>query len=231
MPNIFDLLNHYAYLRGLTAVYLVVALALFVLLIWDWRLALLALMGQYLIGGFLFVDVLDPRLAIIKVLVGLFACLMFYMTGRQINWGRLPVDILPSEIEAWQVEKQRPLGPFMVPSNLPLRAFLITVALGILWRVSHDPAYQLPGLAGPLAHLNIAVYALLGIGFLGMALTTHPLKAGMGLLTFLMGFELFYSVLEQSVAMLTLFAVVNLALSLAVAYLSQTRYAIQTILE
>jgi hypothetical protein len=48
----------------LTAVIIVVA--------WDWRLALLALAGQYLLAGLLFADVLDPRLMVVKVLNGLF---------------------------------------------------------------------------------------------------------------------------------------------------------------
>ena len=47
----------------------------------------------------------------------------------------------------------------------------------------------------------------------------------MGLFTFLIGFELYYSALEQSVAMLAALTGLNLALAVAIAYLTQARRA------
>jgi hypothetical protein len=53
----------------------------------------------------------------------------------------------------------------------------------------------------------------------------------LGLLTFMSGAELFYSALEQSVAMIGMLAVANLCLALVIAYLTQTRHAYQALLD
>ena len=74
--------------------------------------------------------------------------------------------------------------------------------------------------------MNLAIFALGGMGLVGLGLTTEPLKAGMALLTFMTGFELFYNSLEQSVAMLVFLAAANLVLALAVSYLAQTRHTL-----
>ena len=50
----------------------------------------------------------------------------------------------------------------------------------------------------------LAVLALISMGLVTLSLTSEPLKAGMGLLTFLTGVDLFYSAVEQSVFMLTI---------------------------
>jgi hypothetical protein len=50
-------------------------------------------------------------------------------------------------------------------------------------------------------------------------------------LTFFTGFELFYSALEQSLAMLALLAVANLAIALVISYLVQARHAISALLD
>jgi hypothetical protein len=92
----------------------------------------------------------------------------------------------------------------------------------VIWAIATAPGNQLPLVS---AHVNLAIYALAGLGLLGLSLTGEPLKAGMGLLTFLTGFELFYNALEQSVAMLVFLAVANLLVVLVIAYLTQSRHA------
>jgi hypothetical protein len=57
----------------------------------------------------------------------------------------------------------------------------------------------MPGIVEAQSHLNLAVFILVGIGLLGMAVTTAPLPAGMAALMFLTGFELFTACFEQSV--------------------------------
>jgi hypothetical protein len=53
----------------------------------------------------------------------------------------------------------------------------------------------------------------------------------MGLLTLLSGFELFYSALEQSVAMLAALAALNLTIAVVVGFLMQARHAIPTLFD
>jgi len=72
----------------------------------DWRLALFTLIVQYLAASLLFVDLLDPRLAIIKLFVGMFVCLILYMTARQVDYGRLPNDLTAAE--AFFIQKTLP---------------------------------------------------------------------------------------------------------------------------
>ena len=65
----------------------------------------------------------------------------------------------------------------------------------------------------------------MGLGLVGLAASHDPIPAGMGLFTFLTGFELYYAALDQSIAMLASLAALNLAVALAIAYLAQVRRA------
>jgi hypothetical protein len=224
-PTIFDWLARLEFMRGLPAVYLVLLTAVIIVITWDWRLALIALAGQYLVAGLLFVDILDPRLAIVKVLVGLFVCLILAITAGQVNWGRLPEDVTSVEVAQLEPVRRVQLGPLRVPADVPLRLFLAAGMLLVVLIVAGRPSYHLLAVDQSLDHLNLAVYALVAMGLLGLSLTTEPLQAGLGALMFLTGFELFYAVLAQSSTILAALAAVNLVIAVAIAYLTQARYA------
>lgn len=220
-PTVFEWIDRLDFLRGLPAAYLALISALIVVVLWDWRLAVLALALQYLAVGLLYVDVLDPRLAIIKVLVGWFICLMLYFTARQIKWGRIPQDVGPEEAVHTRNERHIRLGPLSLPNNAPFHIFVgLMVALAAL-TMAGRPAFRLPAASEPM---NVAVFGLSGLGLVGLSLTREPLKAGMGLLIFMSGFQLFYNTLEQSVAMLVFLAIGDLVLTLVIAYLTQARH-------
>lgn len=222
-PTIFEWIERLSFLRGLPAAYLALLSALVIVVVWDWRIAVLALAVQYLATAVLFVDVLDPRLAIVKLLVGWFICLMLYFTARQVNWGRLPEDVRPEEAVHRRPDRQIRFGRYLLPSNVPFRFFLgLMVALAALSLPSR-PAFRLPAVSEAM---NVAIFGLGGMGLLGLSLTTEPLKAGMGLLIFMSGFQLFYNSLEQSVAMLVFLAIGDLTLTLAIAHLTQSRHAL-----
>ena len=76
IPNIIEFLNFFDFLRGYPSAYLVMITAALILIVRDWRWSLLFLALQYLVAGFLFADVLLPHLAFMKVLVGMFVCLI-----------------------------------------------------------------------------------------------------------------------------------------------------------
>lgn len=230
-PTIFDVLARLEPWRGLPSAYVVLITAVLIIVLWDWRLSVLALAVQYFASGLLFTNLLDPRLAIVKLLVGWFTCLILYVTARQVNWGRLPIDILPSELQHINQERRVRIGPYLLPTTTPFRFFLGCMMVVVVWTVAGRPNLQLPVLSDTLSHLNLAVYALVLLGLLGLALTLEPLKAGMGLLMVLSGFELFYSALEQSVAILAGLGVVNLVVALTIAYLMQVRYAIPALID
>ena len=231
IPTIFDLLERFSYLRGMPAATVVLLAAVIIVVLQDWRLSLLALAVQYLFAGLLFVDLLDPRLAIVKVLVGLFVCLILYLTARQVNWGRLPVDVTEDEVAQLNRERRLRVGATVLPTTTPFRIFLALMVALVVVTLAQRPGYQLPAVPESLGYLHLAVYALAGLGLLALALTAEPLQAGMGLFMFLSGFELFYSALEQSIAMLAALAAVNLVVALVIAYLTQARHALPALLE
>lgn len=228
IPNIYGFLEFLDFLRGYPAAYLLLITASIIFVVRDWRWSLLALLIQYLIAGLLFADVLAPSLAFIKVLVGIFICLMLYVSAMQVNWGRLPPDVTPEEAMELHQERMVRLGPYMLSTDTPFRIFFALMIVLAVWVLSQRPALHLPVVPN---HMNIAVYGLIGLGLVNLSITTEPIKAGMGLLTFLTGFELFYSALEQSVAMIALLAVAELAIVLAIAYLSQARHAYPALLD
>jgi hypothetical protein len=107
-----------------------------------------------------------------------------------------------------------------LPTELPFRflaALLVMVAAynGAL-------AYPLPDVSEAI---SLAVYTLVALGLLAMGLTDEPLKAGLGLLTFVSAFELFYTVLEPSLIVVGFLGLVNFLIALAVAYLTVARAA------
>lgn len=209
-PTIFDWLERLAFLRGMPAAYLVLITALVIAVVWDWRLTLLVLAVQYVANSLLFVDVLEPRLAIVKLFVGVFICLILYFAARQAA----AVQGMVTEVAGKMDEK----GGRRERTTLAFRAFLALMVALVALALSGRAGYRLPAVP---AHVNLAIYALAGMGLLLLGLTARPLTAGMGLLMVMSGFELFYNTLEQSTAMLILLAAANLILALTISYLAQ----------
>lgn len=226
IPNIFDLLERFDFLRGEPAVYLALAAAVLAFVFRDWRGTILAMVALYLFSGLLYADLLDPRLAAIKVVVGLFIALILYLTGRQVSWGRLPEDVTPEEAMQLQRERYVHLGKFQIAADIPLRLLLAAVILLLArFLTQNQPLPVLP------EQLNLAVYGLAGIGLIGLGLTSEPFRAGIGLLIFWLGCDLLYSGLEQSAAILAMLAAAVLATTLVIAYLVQARYAFRALLD
>ncbi|HZD11308.1 MAG TPA: hypothetical protein VE553_08200 [Candidatus Binatia bacterium] len=228
LPTLFEWIQRLEPLRGAPSAYLALLTAAVIVIAWDWRLALAALTVQYFAAGILFLDVLDARLSIIKLLVGWFICIMLYLTARQVNWGRLPEDVPDEEAVQWRRQQRVRFGPYLLPSNAPFRVFLVLLFAVAMLTLAQRQGLQLPAVSEPM---NLAILAMAGMGLLGLGLTTEPLKAGMSLLTFMTGFELFYNSLEQSVAMLVFLAAANLILALTVSYLTQTRHALPALFQ
>jgi hypothetical protein len=101
---------------------------------------------------------------------------------------------------------------------LPFR--LLAVVLMGLVVSSLLNSYPLPEVP---RYIGFACYWLALMGLLVMILTAEPLKAGLGLLTFISGFELFYAALEKSLSVAGLLGIVNLFMALAIAYLALPR--------
>ena len=206
------------------SVALLLAAAFVAVVAWDLRPAVVALLAHYLLAGFLFVDVLDPRLAFVYALAGLFVTAILTVTGWQTNWGRPPSGLTPEEATRLGLTRLRHIGPFSISARVLVRlALSAVVAVVALW-VARSPGVLQAVIPVELAYLEPAIIGLIGLGLVGLATSTDPLPGGIGLLVFLTGFGLFYGFLDQSLAMTVALVVAQLVVALAVAYLAQARY-------
>ncbi|MDX1664739.1 MAG: hypothetical protein R3272_13185 [Candidatus Promineifilaceae bacterium] len=218
-PTIFDWLQRLDHLRGLPAAYAVIVAAAVIAVMWDWRVTLLALAIHYLAGTLLFVEVLEPRLAIVKLLVGLFVCLMLYLTGRQVDDYRRFVARRYTQERTSGLHRLREMR-LREPVAVLVRIALALAVILFLATLARHPAYRLPAIPAPV---NLAVFILLGLALLSLSLKPSPLQAGVALLLLMSGFELFYSALDQSVLTLLLLAAANLLITVGVAFLAQAQ--------
>jgi hypothetical protein len=224
MPTIFDILDRLAFLHGMPAVALLLSAAFIAIVAWDMRPVIVAVLAQYLLAGFLFVDVLDPRLAFVYALAGLFVTAILFITAWQTNWGRPPPGLTQQEATRLGLSRTRRLGRFTVTDRSLLRLVLaVVVVLVALWP-ARSPGLLQPVVPAELAYLEPAIVGLIGLGLAGLATSADPLSGGIGLLVFLTGFSLFHGFLDQSLAMTVALVVVQFVVALTVAYLAQARY-------
>lgn len=220
VPTLFDWIQRFEFLRGMPAAYLALVAALMVAVVWDWRVSVLALATQYFATSILYLDVLEPRFVIIKLFVGWFVCIMLYFTARQMNWTGSDAGESRQEDARPSLWRRIFAGLGLLSADLAYRLFLaLFVALAAVI-LSERQGLSLPAVTQPI---NLAVFALGGLGLVGLATKSEPFMAGAGLLTFMNGFELFYNTLEQSIGTLIFLAAANLILALTISYLAQSR--------
>ncbi len=216
MPSLHEILDQLQFItRELAVLGLFVTGGLMVLLR-DWRASLLALLGQYLLAGLVLSRLVLPEIALIKVLIGALICPMLYLAARQAGW-RAGRNGLSSPGGA---SNMTPVQDSLFPGGLAFR--LLAVTLMVILAAALSRRYPLPAIP---PDVGLGSYWLILIGLLILMLTEDPFKGGQGLLTAVIGFELFYTSIERSLAMVWLWAVVNLLLALAIAYLAVARGA------
>ena len=223
-PTIFDLIDRLAFLRGMPSVIVLLAAAAIAVILMDKRLAIGALLVHYAVVGLLFVDVLDPRLAVVYVLAGLFVSAILLVTAWQVNWGRPPSNLTADEAERLGLGNSRIIGPFSVSNRQVVRLIAAAAALGLaLWAAGSEGIVP-DTVPAALSYMTPAIVGLLGLGLAGLASSAEPLPSGMGLLVFLSGFALFFGFLDQSIAMTVALVAVQLVVALVTSYLAQARY-------
>jgi len=184
-------------------------------LIRDWRVSVAALVIQYLAMGTLLGQLIRGEVVVAKMLTGTFVGVILYLSARQAGWQNRPTF---SEDGLRALGGIRFVGGEVFP---PGRVFRLILVL-LLWVVAVSLAQRYP--IDLLSNLQvISVYWLLLVGVVLLILSENPLKVGQGLLTILMGFELWYTVAENSLLMVGLLGAVNLLLAVAVGYLGIIR--------
>jgi hypothetical protein len=165
----------------------------------NYRLRLGMLAIQYVCVTNLIALALPLKIAIIKLIAGWLACIVIGITMKQRGWygvkrgtGALPTGWVFRMIAVLLVSTSAiGMGQFTLFSTLGIER--ISIASTVL---------------------------LIGLGLLLIGLTEEPISIGIGLLTIISGFEILYSSLEPSLAMMALLASIHIGIAMTVSIIT-----------
>lgn len=226
MPNLADVLASLPTITTSTAVAGIFVTASLIIVLREWSQALLALAIQYLLFAWLLTTVIPLSLALIKVLMGALACVILYWSARRT--GELPTSPFePLELDetarrrlaAARREAVRAATGFSM--QMPFRVGALSLAALATYGLA--TRYPLPGVT-PVMGLACTWLAVAALVLL--ALTESPLRIGMGLLTWLMAFEMFYVSWERSLTIAGFLGLATLFVALGAGYLASVRGAL-----
>ncbi len=196
----------------LTLVGLVFAAAL-VVLVADWRLALFALVAQYLLIGLLLSQIIQPNAAILRIFSGALAATILYITLRRLTEERRATFIQDGEPPVDWIERLYRPEVFIV--GFPFRFIaLVFVAVGIV------------GVASSMTVLDLTTYVLfsglwlIAAGMLVAILSRDVIRLGLGILLFTNGFCVLQSAVEPSLFLYWLLNISDLLLAVVVSHLA-----------
>lgn len=201
----------FATLAGIPAMAGLILTGLTIFLTSDWRLSLTALLVQYVLIGLALTRFIEAEVAILKILVGVLAVAILYLTARRIQQEDSPQASKDSEFRFLGLQVGWAAGPL----GLPLRLLaLLLVALGMILFFN---AYSLVIVS---ADVTFVAFWLGGMGLLGLVLSSDPLRVAPALLTVLGGFDLIHASLEPSLTIAGFMGTLILMAALAFSYLS-----------
>lgn len=218
------------FLTGLWGVVGVGLCAALIVILADWRATLFAFACMSVLLTLLSTRLLPLEWAVVRMLVGGLVALLWFMSARRVHWGHLrPGDRVTRR--KGEPPLRFPLSPRRFLSLFPrLRRRgerwpllstsslqrLLAVCLAIPVFLHLRGRLALPELPSDLALVCAWLWMM---GFLALALSDEPLRAGLGLLTMSAGFQLLYAALEPNTTAIGLLGGLDLLLGLAVAYL------------
>lgn len=209
-----------SFMAGFPAVVGLILSAAIIFLTSDWRLSLTALLLQYILLGLTLTRFLQADLALVRVLVGILAVPILYLTARRIQDVRGPEQAEPGGIRFLGLS----LGWGAGPLGLPFR--LLAVLLVALVFVRFFPNYQvlLSNLVvnGPSLPPDVVLVSfwLVLMGLTGLILSGDALRVAPAVLTFLAGFEIVYAGLQRNLAIVGFWGALTLLAALAFSYLA-----------
>ncbi len=207
MPTLVDFLARVSFLAAMPAVAGILVTASLLVISRDWRLNVMSLTLQYFFVVLLLTRLIRLEVAAVKGLIGWMVCMVLYLTERRVDMlGR------PSTAEDEATSRRRRRWVMSARTSFCLLAGLMVSV------VAYTIALRLPLPEVP-KDISLACYLLAGLGLLLIGLSESPMQVGMGLLTFLSGFDLFYVALEPSLAVAGLLGAVSFLIALAAAYL------------
>ena len=194
---------------------LLIAAGLLVVLT-NWRLLIFALGAQYILIGLMLTRVVPIELAAVKALVGVMICPVLYITARRMHWGQAEEE---SDTEEAVIRPRRRWW-WIIGAGLPVR--VIVTALALAMSISLASRNPLPITVDQTLsrEFTVGAFSVMLLGLINEALAENPLKVGLGLLSFLAGFELFFTAVEPTLTIVGLLGLTNLILALAISYLT-----------
>ena len=213
-----DVLKFLSTVPGIAVLIGLLAAAFLLVTLTNWRLLVLALGAQYLLLGLMLTRAVPLELAAVKALVGVMICPVLYITARRVRWGHSGDE--PEEEPLPPVSRWRGWLSALIGPGLPVRA--LAAVLTAVLSLSLALRNPLPVISDPVAarDLTIGTLSLVLLGLLNVILNENPLKVGIGLLTLLSGFELFYTAIEPTLTLVGLLGFTNLIIALAISYLT-----------
>jgi hypothetical protein len=185
-----------------------------VVLIADWRIALFALLAQYLLSALLLAGLVPLPMALVRVVSGALAAAILYVTFRHAadNYRRALRDA-EDDAARLVIERLYRLQVFVV--GLPFRVFaLALIAVGIIGIASSMSFLGLPG------DILFSGLWLIAAGVLVAILSRDVLRLGLGILTFTSGFVILETATESSLLLYGLINISDLLLALVIANLA-----------
>src|SRR5512143_502527 len=197
---------------------LLIAAGLLVVLV-NWRLLILVLGMQYILIGLMLTRVVPIELAAVKALVGIMICPVLFITARRVDWGSQEEE---EEEEASTTDRPQRRWWHILGAGWPVRVIVAVLALAISTGLASRSPLSILAEQSLSRDLTIGAFSVILLGLINAALSENPLKVGMGLLSILAGFELFYTAVEPTLTIVGLLGLTNLFLALAIAYLTLT---------
>jgi len=210
MPTLADLISRISFLAAMPAVVGVLFTGGILVVSREWRLDVLALILQYFCVVLLLTRLIQLEVAAVKGLVGWMICMVFYLTERRA-----------SEVDGMEENTQAPLPIRTRRWMMSARASFSLLAVLMITVVAYTAALRFPLPEIP-EDISLACYLLGGLGLLLAGLSQSPIQVGMGLLTFLSGFDLFFVALEPSLAVAGLLGAVSFLIALTTSFLQAT---------
>jgi hypothetical protein len=211
--------DSFAFLAGVPAVVGLTLAAATILVTSDWRLALSALLLQYLFLGLALTRFIQPEVAFVRILTGALVVPMLYLTARQAEDASAARRVEAAENRFLGL----PMGWGAGPLGLPLRLLTVLLAALVLFQFYPAASTLLPvsvnGAELP-ADVSFVSLWLVGMGLMGIVLSGEALRVAPAVLTVLCGFDLVYAGLEENLAVAGFFGALTLLAALAFSYLA-----------
>ena len=214
-----DIVKTIAALPGTAVLIALLIAAGLLVVLTNWRLLIFVLGAQYILIGLMLTRVVPIELAAVKALVGVMICPVLYITARRMHWGQAEEES-DTEDDAPRAAQLRRRWWWIIGPGLPVR--LIVTVLALAMSISLASRNPLPITADQALSrdLTIGAFSVMLLGLINQALAENPLKVGIGLLSFLAGFELFFTAVEPTLTIVGLLGLTNLILALAISYLT-----------